>query len=296
MTVPPAERPLADALAAALGAPVAALRSVAGGDIHAAFSAHLDDGRVVFVKTRPDAPPGIFTTEAAGLAWLEEPRALRIPEVLAVADAADGAAIPFLALEWLEPGRRRPDFDARLGRGLAALHAAGPDRFGLGYDNFIGLRPQDNTPADDWGTFYGERRLVAMARQAVDLGQAPAALLREVEDFVAGSFRDRLGPPEPPARLHGDLWGGNLHVAPDGAPALLDPAAYGGHREVDLAMMRLFGGFGPGVFAAYEEAHPLAPGAAERVPLYQLHPVLVHAALFGGGYVASARRIVAQLA
>jgi fructosamine-3-kinase len=103
----------------------------------------------------------------------------------------------------------------------------------------------------------------------------------------------RVGPEEPPSRLHGDLWGGNLHVDDAGRPCLIDPAVYGGHREVDLAMMRLFGGFGDHVFAAYEEAWPLAPGAAARVPLYQLYPLLVHLNLFGGSYLGSVQRALA---
>ncbi|MDZ7732748.1 MAG: fructosamine kinase family protein [Acidimicrobiia bacterium] len=103
---------------------------------------------------------------------------------------------------------------------------------------------------------------------------------------------DLVGPPEPPARLHGDLWAGNLLIAADGAPWLVDPAPYGGHREVDLAMMRLFGGFGPACYAAYDEAHPLAPGHEERIGLYQLYPLLVHVTLFGGGYAGRTAEVV----
>jgi fructosamine-3-kinase len=108
------------------------------------------------------------------------------------------------------------------------------------------------------------------------------------------NLTELVGPDEPPARLHGDLWGGNLHVAEDGAPCLIDPAAYGGHREMDLAMMQLFGGFSPRVFEAYAESYPLGPGHAERVPLYQLYPLLVHVNLFGGSYVAAVERALAR--
>jgi fructosamine-3-kinase len=229
----------------------------------------------------------MFTEEARGLDWLRAATALRVPEVLAVADAENGPR--FLALEHLDPGRRRPDFEEKLGRGLAALHRTGASSFGFEHDNYVGSLPQSNRAHLTWAAFYLEERLVPLVRRAIDR-----------RHFVAGEGKkfDRLwsrlasltGPEEPPSRLHGDLWGGNLHTDPEGQPCLIDPAVYGGHREIDLAMMRLFGGFGPRVFAAYDEAWPLAAGYEERVPLYQLYPLLVHVNLFGGGYAGSALR------
>jgi fructosamine-3-kinase len=204
--------------------------------------------------------------------------------VLAVGEGAAGSA--FLALEWLEPGPRARDFDVRLGRGLAALHRAGAPRYGAECDNFIGSLPQDNRAAGSWARFYAERRIAPLLRRARDAGLVSAALLARGERLVL-HMEDFVGPEEPPARLHGDLWGGNLHRDGAGAPCLIDPAAYGGQREVDLAMMRLFGGFSGAVFDAYAEVHPLAAGASERTALYQLYPLLVHVNLFGGHYVAS---------
>jgi fructosamine-3-kinase len=271
---------------------VADSSAVAGGDINRAERMALADGRELFVKHREGAPAGMYAAEAAGLAWLARAGALRTPAVVAV---GDGRPPRFLALEWIPRGRPAPDHDEALGRGLAALHLAGPEAFGLAEDNFIGSLPQANEPAGSWPEFYAERRLQPMARAAVDAGSLPPAFLDGLER-LRPRLPDLCGPPEPPARLHGDLWGGNAMTDAAGAPVLIDPAAYGGHREIDLAMMRLFGGFGPAVFAAYAEAHPLAPGHEDRIELCQLYPVLVHVVLFGGGYARSAERILRRFA
>lgn len=229
---------------------------VGGGDICRAYRATLADGRVVFVKT--NATPGMFAAEAHGLAWLAPH--IRTPQVIAHGD-------DWLALEWLELGK--PD-DAALGRALAQLHRAGAPCFGLDRDNLLATLPQDNTVEPDWPTFYVERRLRPIARRlgiALDLD------------------RDRFGPPEPPARLHGDLWWGNV-AAVAGAPVVFDPAVYGGHREVDLAMLALFGPLPDRLIAAYDEVYPLADGWRARLLLHQAYPLGCHAVLFGGGYVA----------
>lgn len=253
----------------------------------------LADGRELFVKHRAGgAAPGMYAAEAAGLAWLAEAGALRTPAVAAVGDERPPR---FLALELIPRGRPAPGHDEALGRGLAALHRAGAPAFGLAADNFIGPLPQPNAPAGDWPGFYGGRRLEPMARAAVEAGSLGGGFLAGLERLRA-RLPDLCGPAEPPARLHGDLWGGNAMTDADGRPVLIDPAAYGGHREVDLAMMRLFGGFGAGTFAAYAEAHPLAEGHEDRVELYQLYPVLVHVVLFGGGYARSAERILRRYA
>ncbi len=271
---------LQEEVAAALGSAVTSSRSLAGGDINQAQAMVLADGRVVFVKSNQQAQPTMFAAEARGLAWLSQARALRVPHVLHVAER-------FLVLEHLESGGRRPDFDESVGRGLAALHRFGAPGFGLDHDNFIGRLPQSNVSAPTWPEFYRERRLEPQLRLARQAGLCSPSLARGFEQLFA-VLEDRVGPPEPPARLHGDLWGGNLMVDEAGAPCLIDPAVYGGHREVDLAMMRLFGGFSPRVFSAYEEAWPLAPGYEERLPLYQLYFLMVHVNLFGRSYLAQA--------
>jgi fructosamine-3-kinase len=267
------------AVAAAVGSAVVSLGRVGGGDINEAYRAELEDGRAAFVKTRAGVPPGEYAAEAAALRWLGEPGALGVPEVLGVADG-------LLALEWLEEG---PAGDlGELGSGLARVHAAGAERFGGDAPLRIGRIELPNGPSADWPAFYAEQRLRPLLAPARDGGALSASGARAVER-VCDRIADLAGPPEPPARLHGDLWGGNV-LWSGGRPYLIDPIAYGGHREVDLAMLRLFGSPGPRFLAAYEEVAPLADGHEDRVALYQLFPLLVHTVLFGGGYGGSAER------
>ncbi|HVR63874.1 MAG TPA: fructosamine kinase family protein [Polyangia bacterium] len=309
---------LAAVIGRVLGSAVRGSRSLPGGDINQAHAVGLADGREVFVKSNPSAPRAMFPAEARGLHWLAEARALRVPRVLAVSE--EGALGPsFLALELIQPGPPARDFHETLGRGLAALHRSGAPGFGLDHDNFIGRLPQCNDltgtlggfpgpPAKDsarakpelrrrdnsWAAFYRARRLEPQLKAAVDGGRA-SARMRQGFDRLFDRLPELVGSPEPPSRLHGDLWGGNLMCDGSGAPCLIDPAAYGGHREIDLAMMRLFGGFGERVFDAYHEAAPLADGHGERVPLYQLYPLLVHVNLFGGAYVGAVESALAEL-
>lgn len=276
---------LADALVEALGTPLADLRGIAGGDLNDAYAAVLADGSRVFVKTAADAAPHAYTREAEGLEWLAEPGALPVPDVLAVAD--DPGAPRFLALAWVDAGRRIPATDEQFGRGLAALHAAGAPEFGGAHDLVLGPLTLPNDPCDDWPSFYLTRRLEPVVRMACDRGALPPGGVG-VLDALASRLPELAGPPEPPARLHGDLWSGNVLADVGGRPWLIDPAAYGGHREIDLAMLRLFGAPAPTFLAAYEECMPLADGHEERVELWQALPLLVHAVLFGGSYGTSA--------
>ena len=264
---------------------------VGGGDINEAFRVVLEDGREAFVKTRPDAVPGEYAAEAAGLAWLAEPGALRTPAVLDVGE-------DYLALEWVPPGRLDAAGVQELGPGLAATHMAGAESFGAtgtGAVSGFGSLRLPNEPTDDWPAFYAERRLRPLARVARERAALSGAGIEAVER-VCERMAELAGPGEPPARLHGDLWSGNVMADADGRPWLIDPSAYGGHREVDLAMLRLFGAPSERVFAAYEEVAPLAEGWRERVELYQLLPLLVHALLFGGSYRGAAERIAMRYA
>ena len=265
------------AVAAALGGAIARVEPVAGGDINEAYRVRLADGRELFVKTHAQAPPDLFAAEAEGLAWLAE-GPLRVPRVLAAGDA-------FLALEWLALGARGPGFDAALGRGLAALHRLGAPSFGLAHDNWLATLPQSNAPAPDWPTFYVERRLRPLCRLArLGLDRALDALL---------AHPDLFGPSEPPARLHGDLWWGNvLSVA--GAPVLIDPAVYGGHREIDLAMLALFGPLPDALISAYDEVYPLSSNWRDRLGLHQLYPLAAHACLFGGSYASQMGTVLSK--
>ncbi|RLB43244.1 MAG: hypothetical protein DRH30_03440 [Deltaproteobacteria bacterium] len=279
------------ALEQQLGTQILGAKQLGGGDINDAFEVSLGNGASVFVKTHPNPPPGMFEAEARGLRWLEEAGEIRIPKVVAVSDRPPA----YLALELLTPAKRRADFDEALGRSLAALHAFGAPSFGLDHDNFIGRLAQSNLAAGDWASFYWVSRLEPQLRLATDRGLIDSET-RSRFDTLRRVLAERVGPEEPPSRLHGDLWGGNLHADAAGQPCLIDPAVYGGHREIDLAMMRLFGGFGERVFAAYDNAWPLAPGAGDRIPLYQLYPLLVHVNLFGGSYVGSVKRALSACA
>lgn len=271
-----------------LGSAVRAVATIGGGDINDAYRITLADGRRLFVKTNRNVPQDFFAREAAGLAFLAQglDRALlQVPEVILSSDSA-------LVLELLELGPSSPAAEEQLGRGLAHLHRASPGSFGLEHDNYIGTLVQPNRRTETWAEFYGQERLLAQARlpEADRLLDRP---LRRRLDRLVSRLDELVGDAEAPARLHGDLWGGNWLCTSRG-PFLVDPAAYGGHREVDLAMMRLFGGFSARVFEAYEEVAPLASGHQERVSLYQLYPLLVHVNLFGAGYVSGVSRILAE--
>ena len=273
--------------AAALGEPVAAARRVGGGCINEGWRVELEDGTALFVKTRAQVAPGEYAAEADGLRWLAEPGAVRVPAVHAVAD-------DMLALEWIDEGSMDAAGAEAFGRGLAELHAAGADEYGWHAPIRFGRLEISNEPMADWPSFYVERRLRPLARQAFDEGSLSRSGVDAV-DAVCERIADLAGPAERPARLHGDLWGGNVLAGADGRAVLIDPAAHGGHREVDLAMLRLFGSPGARVFDAYHEAAPLAGGHEQRVPLWQLFPLLVHAVLFGGSYGSSAERAARSL-
>jgi fructosamine-3-kinase len=283
--------PLAAVLSDTLGSDVRAMGRLGGGDVATSYRVELADGRTVFAKTHARPPAGFFTTEAWGLAWMRSAGAVAVPEVLAVGDGDPATGEPaFLALEWIgEGGRMTASGEASFGRTLAALHRAGAPSFGREDRRTTGSRALPNDPCDTWVEFYGERRLGVLLRMARDQGALPRATLAKLERVI-----DRLaavgGPPEPPARLHGDLWAGNRLVDRSGTSWLIDPACHGGHREFDLAMMRLFGGFGAEAFAAYDDELPLAAGWEARVPLHQLSPLIVHAIKFGGGYASATDR------
>jgi fructosamine-3-kinase len=269
-------------------------RRVGGGDINEAWHVRLH-GEDAFVKTRPDAGESEYALEAAGLRWLAEPGALRTPRVIEAAE-------DYLALEWVPPGRLSHDGAEELGHGLARTHAAGSPNFGdPGFGERLGVRARigslrlPNEPCADWVSFYAERRLLPLARIATERNALSDSGVAAVER-VCERLERLAGPVESPARLHGDLWSGNVHADSEGRPWLIDPSAYGGHREVDLAMLRLFGAPSERVFAAYEELTPLADGWRERIGLWQLLPLLVHAILFGGSYCAEAERVAKSYA
>ncbi len=268
-------------------------RPLGGGDINEAFRVVLADGREAFVKTRRETIPGEYAAEALGLRWLAEPGLVRTPEVL-------GQDEDWLALEWIERGSLSEQGAEDLGRGLAGTHLAGAEQFGAPpgaptATGFGSLR-LPNEPAPDWPSFYRDQRLAPLLSLARERGTISPRGARAVE-AVCERIEQLCGPPEPPSRLHGDLWGGNVIAGADGRAWLIDPSCHGGHREIDLAMLQLFGGragLRSRIFDAYEEAAPLAAGWEERVELWQLAPLLVHAVLFGGSYGDAAERAASR--
>ncbi|MGY2701017.1 fructosamine kinase family protein [Nocardioides sp. HB32] len=276
-----------------LGSSVVATAPIAGGDIATSTRLRLSDGTTALMKTLPHAPEDFFTAEAAGLRWLAEPApdgAAHVPEVLAVDHEC-------LIIRWVEPGKSSVDAAAALGRELATTHAAGAPSYGRDRDGFIGKLPMPNKPCDSWAEFYAVRRLLPYVKLARDRGSATPEQAAAIEAVVPRLAA--LVPEEGPARLHGDLWNGNVLWGLDGHAWLIDPAAYGGHREIDLAMLALFGlPHLPRMLDAYAEAcagtNPLADGWEDRLALHQLFPLLVHACHFGGGYAGRAADIAAR--
>lgn len=260
-----------------LGSAVVSTSPVAGGDTCTSTRLRLSDGRSVLMKTRAHAPAGFFESEARGLRWLAEPGVAPVAEVL-------GVQSDCLIVAWVEPVRPSPEAASELGLALARLHASGAPTFGAEVDGFIGSLPLPNRPTPTWPEFFAVRRVLPYLRLCVDRGQISTADADAVEGVVR-RIVDLAGPEEPPARLHGDLWSGNVVWNAERSGVLIDPSPYGGHRETDLAMLALFGiPQQARVLAAYRELHPLADGWEERQPLHQLFPLLVHAALMGGRY------------
>jgi fructosamine-3-kinase len=251
---------------------VARCTPISGGDICRAFRLDLTGGRRLFAKCHDRPPPGFFAAEADGLAALARSDASLTPTV--VAQSADG-----LALEWLQ--LRPGGCGAELGRAVARLHRQPAASFGGQADNYIGDLPQRQPPCASWAELYRDHRLAPLAERL------PKALRRDL-DRLLPRLEQLLALPDPPSPVHGDLWGGNGGETQDGRAVLFDPSFATAHREVDLAMTRLFGGFSTDFYAAYEEVYPLTAGWQERTALHQIYPVLVHVVLFGSAYIAQA--------
>ena len=284
----------ADRVSVLLKTPVADVSPLDGGSICRAVRVRLAGGRLAFAKSaRGVAPPGFFAAEVNGLRWLADADGgPPVPAVLGVDDNV-------LVIEWVESGPASTEAAEGFGAALAVLHATGADTFGAPWPGYIGSAPMDNATEPSWPEFYAARRVLPYVRLLRDEGTlADAAVFDRLVDRLPGL----AGPAEPPARLHGDLWSGNVLWGADGRVWLVDPAAHGGHRETDLAMLQLFGA--PKldrILAAYCDAaaaggRPLAAGWPDRVELHQLFPLLVHAVLFGGGYVGRAVAIARHYA
>lgn len=292
--------PAARRIARLTGLAVRDARAVGAQHGYQHFMVTLAGGQRAFAKVatedNPDADDtatddtgqlgGAFAAEANGLRWLAEADAVPVPDVLAVTEAA-------LVISMIPPGRASPSAAFGFGAELARLHAAGAAGFGAPWPGVIASLPLDNTPLDskappDWPSWYAARRVLPYLRMAVDagaLGPQDARLVEAVTDRI-GTL---AGPAEPPSRIHGDCWAGNVLWSGDRG-WLIDPAAHGGHRETDLALLDLFGA--PDldrILAGYNDTAPLAAGWRDRIPLHQLHPLLVHACLFGASYAEGVR-------
>lgn len=270
-----------------LGSSILSVEPVGGGCIANAVSIKSDDGRF-FLKWSADHAGDTFEAEAAGLAALRAAGApLVIPQVLAGADREVGQE-GYLLLEWIEHGRAGADFWDRFGRALAVLHQATSDRFGFHRDNFIGKLPQENGWLSKWPDFVHVRRLEPQVARARHSGRWKPSWDR-LYDRLVTRLSDLL-PADPPAStLHGDLWSGNYLVAASGQAALVDPAAYYGDREADLALTELFGGYDHAFYAAYRETWPVAPGYEERRDIYNLYHLVNHLNHFGDAYASGVR-------
>ena len=260
---------------------------VTGGCIHqtARLSTNLQE--TFFLKWAKGPVSDVFAAEADGLNALREATDLTVPEVIGHSGGGENPA--WLLLEYLPHGSAAPDYAERLGGALAALHEPQESSYGWHRSNYIGSLPQTNTTMDDWPAFWWAERLEPQLALAHDNGRLPGldqewvTLESKLPTLLAGAANDGR------SILHGDLWSGNVYPGPDGGPVLVDPAVYRGHREVDLAMTELFGGFPRAFYTAYQDCQPLTDGYEDgRRHVYQLYPLLVHVNLFGGAYVNGA--------
>jgi len=261
---------------------VSGSEQLSGGDINQAARLDMMSGERFFIKWNTDAPDDMFKAEAEGLRLMASSATeLNIPEIYLEHKE-------FLLLEFLEESRSGNFYE--FGRQLAIMHRHTEDTFGLDHANYIGRLPQSNTHQPDWMEFFVRERLEPQIKMAVDSGKLPPKYAHTFDrpfNYTYIRFPD-----EPPALVHGDLWGGNFMFTADQKAAVFDPAVYFGHREMDLAMTRLFRGFNPDFYKGYQDEYPLEDGYEERFKLCNLYPILVHANLFGGGYVDQAQALI----
>lgn len=267
-------------LESALGEAIADVRAVAGGCISNASRLRTQSGKDYFLKWGDH--PAMFAAEADALAVIRATNTVRVPAVIAVEE--------WLLAEWLEPGAMTSSEWERLGEALAGMHRHRSEAFGWKDSNFIGTLSQANPLSHDWPQFWRDARILPQAAVlAADHRRRVDKLLDFVQEELSAGNR------EGPSLLHGDLWGGNVHGVHDGRAAVIDPSSYYGHREVDLAMATLFGGFDARFFDAYNAAWPLEPGFERRRLFYQLYYMLVHVNLFGAAYLSRTMSLVGKL-
>lgn len=261
--------------------------SVGGGSINHAMKVESTSG-IFFLKWN-DAKkfPGMFEAEARGLNLLKSKNVIGIPEVIAADEAGNYS---FIVLEFIESGKRQKNFWQDFGSSLANLHKHTSELCGLNHDNYIGSLPQSNAQKKTWTEFFIEERLERQIALAKYSGAINNATIQQFNNLF--KRLPEIIPEEKPSLLHGDLWNGNFITGADSNAWLIDPAVYYGHREMDLAMTKLFGGFSEEFYEAYNGTFPLQPGFSERIDIHNLYPLLVHVNLFGGGYLQEVKNIL----
>ncbi|WP_234567599.1 fructosamine kinase family protein [Rhodohalobacter sp. 614A] len=263
--------------------------SVSGGSINQAHKLETNQG-TFFLKWNQSAPDNFFEAEAKGLELLKSADSgPRIPSVIAWQKPV--AETPgFLLLEFIHEGAGNSSDSFHFGEKLATLHSTRSEKFGLTYDNYIGSLPQQNKPYDDWNTFFVEKRINPQLKMAIDSGKLSQGILANWKRLI--HRLDDLLPPAKPCLVHGDLWGGNYLFDENGNAVLIDPAVYYGHPEMDLAFSKMFGGFSNSFYDGYESVNPLPKNFSERVPVYNMYPLLVHVNLFSGHYTSQFEQFI----
>lgn len=259
---------------------------VAGADVNQAYRI-VDKDKTFFLKLHHGVGQAFFETEIRGLSELGQ--IVRVPEVCQAGKTKDGG---FLLMEWIEPGKGHSE---DIGNALAKLHRRYSNQFGFEENNFYGVLPQNNQQSASWTDFYINARLlpqVEIAKKYNHWNKKREAAFNRLLQTVAEKWQ---GLKVTPRLLHGDFWGGNVFFSAEGEPVFVDPAVYYGHREMDLAIARLFGGFRHGFFSAYEEAFPLEDGWEERLPVYQLYYLLGHLNMFGESYGSAVDETMRQI-
>lgn len=260
---------------------------VGGGDINEAYRFETTLGTYFVKKNSSSRFPQMFEKEALGLKILADAEEIPVPEVMTCDETGEEA---FLIMKYIPPGTKSTDFWETFGRRLAALHRHTDEMFGLDHDNYIGSLHQSNRRHRSWTDFFREERLQFQVKMARDAGRIDSDTIRKFERFY--QKLEDIFPVEPPALIHGDLWGGNFIVNPEGEAVIIDPAVYYGHREMDLGMSQLFGGFHHEFYEAYNRHYSLEPGWQKRLDYCNLYPLMVHVNLFGGGYLGSVKSIL----
>ena len=261
--------------------------AIGGGSINETFQLQTNVGDYFIKYNSAGRFPEMYQSEARGLEILRNGGPVTVPKVIG-SDITDRYS--FLLLELITPGPESADFWEDFAHGLAVIHRNTNEYFGLDHDNYMGSLSQSNKQHPDWYNFFIEERLEKQVKIGRDNGEIPSNVVRHFEKLY--SVLPDLIPDESPALLHGDLWSGNFMTGHDGKACLIDPAVYYGHRESDIAMTQLFGGFAGEFYAAYNRVFPLAKGWEKRVDILNLYPLLIHVNLFGGGYLSQVKRIV----